>query len=108
MGIAATPSSLVVRVSSSALSLSNRMRGSSSFAARSNIGAIARQGPHHGAQTSTKIGRSLSRLCFSNRAPSTLVGWPSKSALWHVPQCAESGDLPVGNLLVCPQCGHTT
>ena len=43
----------------SALSFSRRTPGSSSWAARSNIGAIARQGPHQGAQTSTSSGISL-------------------------------------------------
>jgi len=43
----------------SALSFNKRTFGSSSFAARSNIGAIARQGPHHGAHTSTRMGTSL-------------------------------------------------
>ena len=45
----------------SALSFSRRTFGSSSWAARSNIGAIARQGPHQGAQTSTSTGMSLLR-----------------------------------------------
>jgi hypothetical protein len=98
----------VVRGSSSAFSLSNRTFGSSSCAACSNIGAMARHGPHQGAQTSTKTGRSLSRLCFSKRAPSTLAGWPSKSELWQFPHRAESGGLLKGSLFVCPQCGHTT
>src|SRR6516164_626211 len=43
----------------SALSFNRRTIGSSSFAALSNMGAIARQGPHHGAQTSTRTGMSL-------------------------------------------------
>ena len=37
----------------SELSFSSRTFGSSSPAARSNIGAMARHGPHQGAQTST-------------------------------------------------------
>ena len=54
------------RRSSSTLTLAKRARGSSSFAARSKIGAIARHGPHHGAQKSTISGMSLRSTCLSN------------------------------------------
>lgn len=73
MGTAAIPSSLVVRGCSSTLSLSKRTLGSSSFAARSNIGAMARQGPPRAPKHRPRLGapRALAYqavICWSVRS----------------------------------------
>ena len=62
----------------SEFSFSSRTPGSSCCAARSNIGAMARHGPHQGAQTSTSTGISLWARWRSNAGSSTSIGWPLK------------------------------
>src|SRR4029079_18796614 len=62
----------------SELSFSKRAVGSSSFAPRSYIGAIARQGPHHGAQTSMGTGISLFATWRPKPSSSTSIGWSLK------------------------------
>jgi hypothetical protein len=58
--------------------LISRTSGSSSVAAFSKIGAIARQGPHQDAQKSTSSGMSLCFACLSKRAAlSSAAGRPS-------------------------------
>ena len=62
----------------SEFSFKSRTPGSSCCAARSNIGAMERQGPHQGAQTSTSTGISLCARWRSNASSSTSMGWPLK------------------------------
>ena len=61
---------------SSVLTFTSRTRGSSSRAAASKAGAIIRQGPHQGAQKSTRSGTSLRPRCRANRCSSRGTGDP--------------------------------
>ena len=49
-------------------------------------GLAVRQGPHQGAQKSTKIGTSLRPMWRSNAASSKAAGWPSNKVRWHLPK----------------------
>lgn len=59
--------------------LTNRARGSSICAARSNVGAMLRQGPQHGVQKSTISGTSEFARCLWNGGPSSSIGPPENS-----------------------------
>jgi len=74
--------------SASVSSFASRTCGVSRAAACSQAGAMARQGPHHGAQKSTATGRSLDPTCRSKLAPSSAIGWPAKSGALQLPQVA--------------------
>ena len=56
-GMEDTPRAALASGASSALSFRKRTLGSIRWAAAANCGAMARQGPHQGAQTSTSTGR---------------------------------------------------
>src|SRR5579871_1418075 len=94
--------------SSSTLTLANRARGSSSLAALSKIGAIARHGPHQGAQKSTITGMSLRSTCLSKVAVVSLTGSPEKRACLHLPQTASEAGWPEAMRLTEPQWAQTT
>ena len=64
----------MVRGLSSALSLAKVTRPSYSVARSSTIGAIARQGPHHGAQKSTITGASAPRTEVAKSPSFTVIG----------------------------------
>ena len=67
--------------------------GFDAAAACSNTGAIARQGPHHGAQKSTTTGTSGARRRADRSCrPSGSTGSPSNSGSWHLGQRGASRD----------------
>lgn len=80
-GIPVTPSALAAAGSASELSLSSRTSGSSAFAAAANCGAIDRQGPHQGAQTSSSRAAPFVPVrCAASWAPVTSTGAPVSTA----------------------------
>lgn len=92
----------------SELSLTNRSAGSRAFAAFSYSGAMARHGPHQGAQTSTTTGSELLVSCRSNMAASMSAGTPVNKGRLHLPHFAFKPSLSPGRRLTAPQCTQTT
>ena len=92
---------------SSVFTLARRMPGSSCCAACSNAGAIARQGPHQGAQKSTSTGTCERAMCFSNAASSSATGWPVNRGWWHLPQSGAAERSALAMRLVVWQWGQT-
>lgn len=107
-GMPCTPSLPDSSGLSSALILTKRACGSSSWAARFRIGTMAWQGPHQGAQKSTITGMSLRCVWRSKRRPSSSMGWPSNSLALHWPQTALRVGLSHGMRLTASQFGQTT
>jgi len=99
----------VVAGFSSILSLAMRTRPAISAARSSNIGLIARQGPHHGAHRSTSTGMGDRSTSAAKVASVTTTGAPFvlRGAL-HFPQtgrrpcCSRS----CGTRFFAPQAGH--
>ena len=94
-------------VSISVLTLATRTDCSSSFAARSRIGDIILQGPHQGAQKSTRTGISELLMCrlkfsfVSSNVP------PVKSAFLHTPHTGCSPNRAMLTRFAVWQCGQT-
>ena len=76
-------------------------------AARSNIGAIARHGPHHGAQTSTRTRDIAVRDMAAEAFLVDLNGMAGEDRLVAEPQRAPSGARSAGSRLIRPQCPQT-
>src|SRR5208282_1361084 len=91
----------------STLTLAKRARGSSSLAARSKIGAIARHGPHQGAQKSTITGMPLRSTCLSNVFDVNPIGSPANSLDLQTPHLACAAGRSAGMRLTAEQWGHT-
>src|SRR5574343_1408805 len=94
--------------SASVSTLTSRACGSRSLAACSKVGAIIRQGPHHGAQKSTTTGRSLRVMWRSKWVLPSSSGSPVNSGRLHCPHCGPSPSLAEGMRLTAAQCGQTT
>src|SRR5579863_8765270 len=101
------PKRAAISGSSSTLTLAKRARGSSSLAALSKIGAIARQGPHQGAQKSTINGISLRSTCLSKVFAVSATGSPVKRAALQAPHFASEDGRPAGMRLTAEQWGQT-
>jgi hypothetical protein len=108
VGIPRMPSRPAIACSTSELSLIKRARGSIAAAAFSNSGAIARQGPHHGAQTSTTTGTVLLATCRSKISPTTSAGFPENRGCPQLPHLAVTASRSVGSRLMAPQAVQTT
>jgi len=107
-GMPDTPKADAAWGSASELSLSRRTFGSRRPAAAAYCGAMARQGPHQGAQTSTRTAPPfVSRRCLDSPVPVTSSGAPEKSASRHLPHLATEGSRCSGKRLVAPQAGQT-
>ena len=106
-GMLRTPRRTATFGASSAFSLNNLICGSNTTAACSNAGAMARHGPHQGAQTSSNAGMLLARTCRSKPTSSTAAGCASNSALWQPPQRAALAGRSGGTWFTVPQCGQT-
>ena len=77
------------------------------FAARSKIGAIARHGPHQGAQKSTMTGPSLRSIVLSKVFAVNATGSPVNSLDLQTPQIASAAGRSDGTRLTAEQCGQT-
>jgi len=72
-----------------------------------NAGAIALQGPHHGAQKSTTTGTSLFESCAENAAWLTDIGAVPNKGRWHFPQLISFPFLSAGMRLTALHEAHT-
>jgi hypothetical protein len=77
------------------------------LAAWSKMGAIARHGPHHGAQKSTISGMSLRSTCLSNVVDVNAIGSPVKSFALQTPHLASEAGRSAGMRLTAEQWGQT-
>ena len=89
------------------MTLAKRARGSSSFAAWSKIGAIARHGPHQGAQKSTISGMSLRSTCLSKVFDVSAIGSPVNRFALQAPHLASEAGRSAGMRLTAEQWGQT-
>lgn len=94
--------------SSSVSTLARRAAGSSCCAAAANAGAIARHGPHQGAQKSTRTGSSDRSTWRSKLASVSTIGEPSKSGDWQWPHWPRSPRRASGTRFGRWQRGQTT
>ncbi len=92
---------------SSVLSLAKITWGESSAAASLNAGAIMRQGPHQGAQKSTRIGTSVRAINLANASSDTSTGDVRNRAALHFPQTGLSSTLEVGTLFTAAHAEQT-
>ncbi len=69
----------------------------------SNAGAIARHGPHHGAQKSISTGSGLASIAASKLSSASSTGRPSSRGLPQRPQTGSSARRSTGMRLVAPQ-----
>jgi hypothetical protein len=110
VGMLLTPKRVAISGIASVLTFARRAMGSSSRAAASNSGAMARQGPHHAAQKSTSTGNSVLPIIRSKASVLlSSMGRPANKGAWQRPQ---SGKLPAasrvsGALFSPPQLGQT-
>ncbi len=108
VGMLRTSKRLAVAGFSSTLSLATRMRPASSAASCSIAGAIARHGPHHGAQASTSTGSGERSTSAANVASVTVNGVAAAVAGNGCLQRPQRGRAPsasfaAGTLFVAPQ-----
>ncbi|CAG9931635.1 protein of unknown function [Candidatus Nitrotoga arctica] len=66
-----------------------------------------RQGPHHGAQKSTKTGISLRVMCFSKLLLPSSIGCALNRACLHLPQFGWLVNFPAGMRFTASQLGQT-
>src|SRR5271165_2478921 len=107
VGMPRMPNRAAIAGSSSTLTLAKRARGSSSLAARSKIGAIARHGPHQGAQKSTINGMSLRSTCLSKVFAVSGIGLPVNKLVLQTPHLASEAGRSAGMRLTAEQWGQT-
>lgn len=92
---------------SSVLSFARITLGESWAAASAKAGAIIRQGPHHGAQKSTRIGISVRAMNLANVDSVKSTGDTGNKAVLHFPQTGLSCSLPLGTLFTAAHSEHT-
>jgi hypothetical protein len=89
-------------------SFAKRSFGSSWRAVFSKNGAMARHGPHQGAQKSTTSGKSPRLTCLSKFADVSVTGVPSNSAKRQFGQRGDSLKRSSGRRTTESQCPQTT
>ena len=72
-----------------------------------NCGAIVRHGPHHGAQKSTKTGKSVPAMNLSKFASFSSIGFASSKSCWHLPQLTCCVRASLATRFFAPQAGQT-
>ena len=107
VGMLRIPNREAMAPSASVLSLATRTLVSSSLAACAMTGVIVRQGPHQGAQKSTRIGRSELSTWRSKLAVESSSGVRVKSVSLHWPQTGCSPRRLSSTRLMALQCGQT-